>query len=481
MTTSDSPRIAIIGAGFSGIGMAHTLRQNGFHNLRIFERSADAGGVWQANTYPGAACDVPSRLYSFSFAPKADWSRRYAGQAEIQQYLKDCINRFELQPQIQYQAEVKRAEYTDRNTWLLYFSDGTQYESDLMIIACGILSKPQWPQIDELDQYKGEKIHTAQWPKSFNIEGKRIAVIGTGATAIQVIPELAKRAKQVLVFQRSAPHVLLKFDWNYSSLSKWLLKKIPLLNRLAYRSLHTWYELRGFAFHSMQWALSPYRYWVDFVRWLQVSDKKLREQLTPTDPLGCKRVLISNDYYPAMQRSNVQLETKRIHSLDSHAIQLEDGQQHEVDAIVFATGFVTSPYFTQFELIGRNGISLQDTWSKQTSAYLGISAHGFPNAFFLYGPNTNLSHNSIPYMLESQFPFVLQAVQHYAQNKKPVEVRQERQQKFDNTTQQQLTSLIWQQCRSWYLDKNGRNTHNWPGSTWAYRKAASKFNAVDFV
>jgi cation diffusion facilitator CzcD-associated flavoprotein CzcO len=481
MSATDAPRIAIVGAGFSGIGMAHTLKQNGFTNVRIFERAADAGGVWHHNTYPGAACDIPSRLYSFSFAPKPDWSQRYAVQAEIKRYLHDCIQRFDLQSQIHYQHEVLRAEWNEQQQWTLHFNDQESYTADILIIACGILSKPQWPSIQGINEFTGQKIHTALWPKEFNADNKRVAVIGTGATAIQVIPELAKQAKQLVVFQRSAPHVLLKFDWAYSSISKALLKAIPFFNRVTYRSLHTWYELRGFAFHSMDWSLSIYHYWVELIRWLQVRDKTLRDKLKPTEPLGCKRVLISNNYYPALQRANVILEADSITRLTSNAIETKSGKNHAVDAIVFATGFTTSPYFSQFELIGRGGQSLQQAWEKETSAYLGISAHGFPNAFFIYGPNTNLSHNSIPYMLESQFPFILQAVQHYVSNKKPVEVKAEAQHRFDQKTQNRLKDLVWQQCQSWYLDENGRNTHNWPGSTWSYRRAARVFDVSDFV
>lgn len=476
------PRIALIGAGFSGIGMARQLLRQGFEDITIFERAEAAGGVWQANGYPGAACDVPSRLYCFSFAPNPDWSRRYAPQAEIQAYLQDCIRRFGIGDRIRYGKRLRQAEYDeDRRQWQLHFDDGERVDADVLIIGAGILSEPKVPTIPGLADFAGPVLHTARWRQDFDPIGKRIGVIGTGASAIQAIPELAKSAARLEVFQRSAPHVLSKFDWAYPSWVRRLRGALPFLDRLSYRLLQIGYELRGYAFHAQRWTLKPYDALTALQRWFAIRDATLRRKLTPRDPLGCKRVLISDRYYPAMQRGNVGLHTEAIAAVESTGIRMQDGRLLPLDALVLATGFVTSPFFSQCELIGRDAMPLSQAWRARASAWHGLCVPGFPDAFFLYGPNTNLGHNGIPYMLESQFGFVLQALQHRARSGRAVEVREDAMRRFDAEMQRRLADGVWQHCRNWYVDEQGNDTHNWPGSTWEYRRRTRRLDARDFL
>jgi cation diffusion facilitator CzcD-associated flavoprotein CzcO len=472
--------VAIVGSGFGGLGMAIALRRAGFEEVTVFEKADRLGGTWRDNTYPGAACDIPSHLYSFSFDPGAGWSRAYAPQPEILAYLEGVAARHGVTPRIRFQAEIARAELDEgRGRWRLTTAGGETHEARVVIFAVGQLGRPSLPALP--NRFAGPQLHSARWDARVALDGRRVAVIGTGASAIQIVPELATRAAELLVFQRSAPWIVPRGDVAYSARARAAYDRVPGLrgghrllqylgNELRFAAIRT----QGGFFSRMAEKIAR--------RHLesQIPDPALRARLTPDHPIGCKRILVSDDYYPALARPNVRLVTDAITGLDEGGVVTTAGR-HEVDAVVWATGFHSTELLAPIEIAGRAGRSLAGAWRDGAEAYLGITVAGFPNLFILYGPNTNLAHNSIIYMLESQIRYVvscLEAVR--ARGLDLLEVRAERQRAHNEELQARLAGSVWTGCSNWYRHASGRVVSNWPGWTFEYRRLTRRMDPRDF-
>jgi cation diffusion facilitator CzcD-associated flavoprotein CzcO len=477
-------RVAIIGAGFGGIGAAVRLKEAGMSDVVLFERSDDIGGVWRENTYPGAACDVPSHLYSLSFAPKADWSRRFAPQAEIHQYLRDVARDFDVLRHVRFRTEVRAAAFDEeRGTWRLTLSDGEEHEADVLLSATGQLSRPSTPAVPGLDRFEGAMFHSAQWDHGHDLTGERVAVIGTGASAIQFVPAIAARTASLSVFQRSAPYVLGKPDRTYRERAKKAFARVPGLLRLSREGNYFSNELRSLGFNTEPRLLFAHR--ARYRRHLRavVADPALREKLTPTDPMGCKRILMSNDWYPALQLSQVEVVTDPIAEVRAHSVVTADGVEREVDTIILGTGFAATEFLVPMTVTGRDGRDLHAQWKDGASAHLGTVVPGFPNFFVLYGPNTNLGHNSILVMLEAQIGWIVQAVRALRQGRiRRLEVRPDVAAAFDAWVQERVGHTVFAGgCRSWYLTESGRNTQNWPASTLTFRRRLRRLRLAEFL
>ncbi|HHX33713.1 MAG TPA: alpha/beta hydrolase fold domain-containing protein [Gammaproteobacteria bacterium] len=462
----------IIGTGFAGIGMAVALRQAGITNFIILEKAHDVGGVWRDNSYPGAACDVPSHLYSFSFEPNPDWTRVFASQAEIYTYLRHCARKYALAPHIQFGAEVQQAQYNETDAlWHVSLSDGSQLQASLLITATGQLSRPALPKLAGIETFQGHAFHSATWDHSYDLSGKRVAVVGTGASAIQFVPAIVDQVAQLSVFQRSPAYLKKRPDRAYTAREKTLFRSVPGAMKLHRASIYLRYEAQALAFTRfkglMKWAVGR-----PFQKLLakDVADAELRAKLTPDYPIGCKRILLSSEYLKTMGKSNVELVTEGIKRITVDGIETNDGVQHPVDAIIYGTGFAATEFLAPMRITGRNGIELNDAWQKGAQAYLGMSVPNFPNFFMLYGPNTNLGHNSIVYMLESQIAHVLRCYQAMQTTESTtIEVDASRYRAFNKKIQQRLANTVWHGCTSWYVDESGYNSTNWPGFTLSYR------------
>ena len=473
----------IIGSGFGGIGMAIRLEQAGRHDFLVLEKAGSLGGVWRDNTYPGAACDVPSHLYSFSFARHYDWSRRFAEQREILGYLEYCARHFGISNRLRYDHEVTRAVFDEATgRWLVSCTNGSRFSARTLITATGQLSRPAIPQLPGRERFTGRQFHSAEWDHDYPLEGKRVAVIGTGASAIQFVPRVATQATGLLLFQRSAPYVVSKPDRVWRSWQRTLMRRLPWLQDLDRLYIYLLYETRVFGFAISNALLKFYE--LSFRRQLrrQISDPALRARLQPDYPMGCKRILLANDYYSALARDNVEVIDKPIRELDEGAVIDADGQRHPVDALIWGTGFAATEFLAPMNIQGRDGITLDDAWAQGAEAYKGISVSGFPNLFILYGPNTNLGHSSIIHMLESQFHYVLQGLNLLDRdNLRWIDVRKDVQHDFNRRLQQRLTRTIWaRDCHSWYKTEDGRNTNNWSGFTLTYRALTRTLKQDDY-
>lgn len=477
-------QVLIIGAGFSGIGLGAKLKEAGLNDFIIVERSDGVGGVWRANSYPGAACDVPSHLYSFSFEPRADWPRRYADQTDILDYLTRCTRKHNLESHIRFGVEVRKAQWeATRGLWIVHASDGAVFETQALVTATGQLSRPSIPQLPGIESFAGPTFHSAAWRHDLDLGGKRVAVIGTGASAIQFVPAIAAQVDKLTLFQRSAAYVLPKRDKVYRHWQKTLFGTLPgaLWLSRAWKYLH--HEITAFAFVTWPAALRVKR--GPFLRHLNkgVADADKRRRLIPHYRIGCKRILLSNDYYPALNRPNVEIVTARIAEVRRHAIVTADGNEHPIDCVIFGTGFAASEFLAPMLITGAGGVELNQVWREGAQAHLGISVSGFPNLFMLYGPNTNLSHNSIVYMIESQIRYVIACLRRLAHGGvRSIDVKPEAQRRSNARLQKRLKRTVWAKgCASWYLTADGTNTNNWPGYTFgfAWRTRAPKWD--DYV
>jgi len=462
----------IIGAGFAGIGMAVALQRAGIHDFVIVERSRDVGGVWRDNRYPGAACDVPSHLYSFSFEPNPNWSRVFAPQPEIHAYLQHCARKYGLARHLRFGAEVERAQYDEaRALWHVTLADGTTLSAAVLVSGTGQLSRPAMPDLPGIDTFRGRAFHSAHWDRDYPLAGKRVAVVGTGASAIQFVPAIAADVERLVVFQRSPAYVMPRPDRAYRRWEQALFRRLPWAMKLHRASIYLRYESRAIAFTRLHGLMNvavgrPFRKLLA----RDVRDPALRARLTPDYPIGCKRVLLSSDYLAALDRDNVELVTQRIRRVTETGIETDDGAHHPVDAIVYGTGFAATAFLSPMRITGRDGLDLNDAWRHGAQAYLGLTVPGFPNFFMLYGPNTNLGHNSIVYMLESQIAHVMRCVRAMRRNgATAIDVDSRRYRRFNVHVQQRLEGSVWSGCKSWYVDASGHNSTNWPGFTLTYR------------
>ncbi len=463
----DEPTVAIIGSGFGGLGMAYYLKKAGIRSFTIYEKAASLGGTWRENTYPGAGCDVPSHMYSFSFEPHYPWSRRYAPQAEILQYMKHTALKHELLPHIRFGCEVTDAEFDEsRGLWVIRFADGQVQEAQFLVSAVGQLHQPAVPEIPGADTFQGVTWHSSRWNHDFQLYGRKVAVIGTGASAVQFVPEIARQVKQLDVYQRSPGWTIKKIERTFSVFERKLLDAVPPLHDLDRLRIFGILELLALALDGVKW-LEKIVTWVS--TWhlaSQVEDPQLRARLTPDYPVGYKRILLSNDWLPALARQNVEVVTDRITGITPTGVETADGRVRDVDAIIYSTGFRTTEFLTPMEVLGRNGKSLRETWKNGASAFMGMSVAGFPNFFVLYGPNTNLGSGSIIFMLERQQRYIRQVIE--AQRRdgwRYADLRPEVAAEYDLEMRERSALTTFSgDCQSWYKTADGVNTNNWVGS-----------------
>jgi cation diffusion facilitator CzcD-associated flavoprotein CzcO len=456
------PSVAIVGAGFAGVGMAITLLRQGVDDLVVLEKGPTVGGVWRENRYPGAAVDVPSDLYSYSFERRYPFAKRFGEQEQLLEYVEHCARKHGVLTHLRANCEVERATWED-GAWTLSLAGGDTLRADVVIPACGQLSVPQPPSIPGVGTFDGPAFHTAQWPADLDVTGKRVAVIGTGASAIQVVPAIAGTAAHVDVYQRTPPWLLPKMD------AEDLQERSRLVEYGGRLANWLWFEalIPGFTWapRSMLFvrALCQAQ-----LRW-QVRDRAFRQRVAPDTPVGCKRILVSSDWYPALLRDDVSLITEPIEAITPLGIR--SGTERAYDAIVYATGFQTSDPVAPMQIVGEDGRSLSDdAWAEGAEAYLGISVPGFPNLFLMYGPNTNLGSGSIIYMLECQMRYIADAVRQLRERGLVwIDVREGPHRAFSDEMRRRLKDSVWTRCESWYRGPGGRITNNWPGLMTEYR------------
>lgn len=481
MNTQKKLDVAIIGTGFSGLGMAIRLKKDGISNFQIFEKAADVGGTWRENTYPGCACDVPSHLYSFSFEQKSDWSRAFATQPEIKQYLKDVSSKHDLLPHVLYGHQLEAAEFDEvAGDWKLEFANGKNVVAKNLVLGIGGLHIPQQPTFKNADAFKGEVFHSAEWRHDVDSTGKRVAVVGTGASAIQIIPALADKVEKLVSFQRTAPWVMPKPDREYTPEEQARYDRYPLLQNVSRSLIYAENEIKFLGFRYAKPALKVAELYSKYHINKAIDNRVLRRKVTPLFDMGCKRILLSNEYYPALNKPNVEVVNSRIESFTEKGIKDAGGREYEVDVIVYATGFNTVDAVSKMNIRGRDGLKLSDAWDNGAKSFLGIQSSGFPNAFFLMGPNTGLGHNSMVYMIESQVQYIADALkQQRAQSWSWIDVKDSAQRDFVTQVQAGLKNTVWASgCQSWYLDDKGQNWTLWPGFTFAYRFLTRRFNAA---
>jgi cation diffusion facilitator CzcD-associated flavoprotein CzcO len=476
-------RIGILGAGFGGLGMAIKLKQAGIHDFVVWERDSDVGGTWWANSYPGCQCDIPSHLYSFSFAPNPNWSRTYPLQPELKRYLRECTERHGLGSHIRLNCEVTGAEWDeDAGVWQVDTAHG-RFTVDLLIAAPGFLSEPSTPALPGLEDFEGESFHTARWNHEHDLTGRRVAVIGTGASAIQTVPQIQPIVEHLALFQRTPPWVMPHRDRPITDFERRLYHRFPALQRAVRQTVYFTREMLvpGFVYRPKLMRIPQRAAQRHLER--NVPDPDLRARLTPNYSFGCKRVLPSNLWYPAITQPNVSVITDGIREVRPNGIETTTGDLHEVDTIVFATGFhVTDARFAQI-VRGRDGVLMSELWNGSPQAYRGTAVAGFPNLFIITGPNTGLGHNSLVYMIEAQLDYLMDAIRVIDQRGATrVEVRQSAQDAYNRDLQSRMGGTVWNSggCSSWYLDANGKNTTIWPDFTWRYRRMTRRFDASSY-
>lgn len=482
MSTSEHVHIAILGAGFAGVGAAIRLRQSGIRDFVVFERAEDVGGVWRDNEYPGCACDVEAPLYSFSFAPNPDWSRLYAPQAEIFAYVRRCVDEFGIRPHLRLGHTIESVHWdAEHRRWSIVSSRG-QFSADVIIAGTGGLSEPIIPTLPGRERFTGKAFHSAQWDHAHSLAGRRVAIVGTGASAVQIIPKIQPEVAKLLVFQRTPAWVVPRFDREFGPRQRQLFASVPLSQKLLRAGLYLRHEamLVGFRNPSiMQLIETRVRRYLEHV----VRDPDLRERLTPDFRMGCKRILVSSDYLQALTRPNVEVVPSAVRELVPEGLVDAEGRTHEVDTIVYATGFrVTDQPFAE-HVHGRDGRTLAEVWRGSPQAYLGTMVHGFPNYFLMTGPNTGLGHSSMLLMIEAQIELVLGALRELDErHTRTIEPKPEVQQRFVDDVQRGGAGTVWTAggCQSWYLDETGRNSTLWPWSTYAYMRKA-KFERDNYL
>ncbi len=477
--------LVIIGAGFAGIGLAIRLRRSGFEDFVVLDAESGVGGTWWVNRYPGCACDVQSHLYSLSFAPRADWSRRFAGRAEIQGYLEDLVVRHGLAPHLHLETRVVRARWHEsEHAWRVHDQRGRVFAGRMLVSAIGGLSRPAWPDIPGLADFDGPVIHSQRWPDELNLKHQRVAVIGTGASAIQFVPHLQREARAVAIYQRSAQWILPRPDRAIAPWKQALYRRFPPA-RLALRlGQFVLLESRLPAFARWPWMTVLHRRKARRHLQRQVADPRLRAKLTPDYAMGCKRVLMSNDYYPAVAESNVELVTDPIERIEGREIIDRTGCRRTADLIILGTGFQATRPIPAGMIIGREGRDLAEVWAEGPQAYKGSTVAGFPNFFTLLGPNTALGHNSVLLMIEGQIRYLLDMLRFMQRHGETrIEVRNEAQRDWNENLQRRLARTVWNRggCGSWYLHpRSGRNATLWPRFTSTFRWHCRRFDPAAY-
>jgi cation diffusion facilitator CzcD-associated flavoprotein CzcO len=465
------PRLVIIGAGFSGIGLAVYLKRSGIDDFIILEKAAALGGTWRENTYPGAECDIPSALYSYSFENNPQWKYKWAEQPQILDYLQHVAEKYKLLPHMRFGQQVIGGKWVEtRKGWIVNLADGSSIDCQFLVSAVGQLHVPNTTRLPNAEAFRGEQFHSAQWRHDIDLTGKRVAVIGNAASALQFIPHVAKQAGHLSVFQRTPNWVLPKQDRPYAAWEQWLSDNVPGVAKL-YR-LRLWLRAECLIFPVMKGnrLLSKLatKMSTDFIK-EKVVDPELRRKLVPDYPIGAKRILFSDDYYDALARPNVELVTTPISGLTESGVRCVDGRDLAADVVIYGTGFRTNPFLASMSLVGAGDTPLKERWKDGAHAYLGISTSGFPNLFMMYGPNTNLGHNSIVIMSEAQARYIVQCIQGLDQRRMAaMNVRKDAEIAFNDEMQQRLADMVWTKVdASWYKDGQ-RVTNNWAGSTQEY-------------
>ncbi|WP_316525478.1 flavin-containing monooxygenase [Kitasatospora brasiliensis] len=473
-------QIIVIGGGLAGVAAAVRFRREGWHDFLVLERADAVGGTWRDNTYPGAACDVPSHLYSYSFAPNPNWTRSFSGQREIQDYITKVARRYRVHDKHVFGCEVLSASWhEDAARWRLETTKGT-FTADVLVGAFGALCEPSLPDIPGIETFEGQVFHSARWDHQAQLAGRKVAVIGTGASAVQIVPAIAEQVDELRVFQRTAPWVLPRLDRRYSALDRLACRFVPYYQRLLRSGIYWAHEAQAVGLAKAPLAMKPLGIIARAKLRREVPDADLRRRLTPGYRIGCKRILLSNTYYPAFRHEHVQLVTEGISEVRADCLVTADGAVHQADTIVLATGFQVTDSPTYRRIFGKDGRSLGEVFDKAgRQCYKGTAIANFPNMFLMVGPNTGLGHNSMIFMIESQVNYLADAIATMRRRRiRSVEVRQESQEDFSRMLQRKLSRSVWNTggCSSWYLDKHGANTTMWPGFSHEFRRITRKFD-----
>jgi len=479
--------VVIVGAGFSGIGMAARLRSMGMEDFVVLDRGNDLGGTWRDNSYPGCACDVPSNLYSYSFALNPEWSRSFPSQSEIWDYIRACVDRFDVGARLRFGREVNEARWDEEaGRWTVRTASGHEYAAPVLVWATGSLSEPTVPDFPGLSDFRGKVFHSAHWEHGFDLTGKRVCVVGTGASAIQFVPQIAAGVEHLYLHQRTPPWIFPRNDRPVSRLRRVLYRGVPATQRLSRLRIYMTFEflLSVFIGGGERRKAVVKKLARDHLH-AQVADATLREKLTPHYEVGCKRILLSDDFYPSLTRPNVEVVDSPVASFTAHEVVGQDGIARPIDVVIMGTGFdAAEPPYAE-RIVGRDGARLSEVWKANgVEAYAGSTVTGFPNLFFMIGPNSTLAHNSMIYMIESHINYVASAV---AFVRRPgvstVEVKPAVQRRYNEALQARLEHSVWVEggCGSWYLDHRGRNTTLWPDHTWRFRRLTRRFHPGEYT
>jgi cation diffusion facilitator CzcD-associated flavoprotein CzcO len=481
-----SRRVGIIGSGFSGLCLGIQLKQRGHDNFTIYEKAGNIGGTWRENTYPGAECDIPSALYSYSFERNPNWSHKWSEQDEILRYLDHCARKYGLYPHIRFNVEVRDLKFDEGTArWRLTTSDGNTEEFDAVVSAVGQLHKPRMPQISGIESFGGPSFHSARWDHGVPLDGKNVCCIGNAASALQFIPQIAPKTRRLTVFQRTANWVVPKNDREYTEIEKKIVTILPPL-LLLYR-FYIYFRGEGMLYPLMYnkggWLRTKSEQQAKEYIEEKIRDPELRKKLVPDYPMGAKRILFSDDYYDALDRDNVSVVTEPIDRIEAGGVVTKDRTLHPADVLIYATGFETTEFLTPMRVQGVGGQVLNDLWAREgAEAYLGITHTGFPNFFMMYGPNTNLGHNSIVIMIEAQTRYILSCLQALdLRGARWLNVKAGVQQAYNEWVQRRLQNSVWAAVdHCWYKDEKGKITNNWVGRTTEYRRKTRTMNPDDY-
>lgn len=481
---SRSPSVGIIGAGPGGLALGIFMKKAGFGDFTIFDREDGVGGTWRINTYPGLACDVKSHLYSFSFDLNADWSRLWSGQPEILAYFERCAERHQLARHLRFGTEVTSAQWDAENRkWRLSTADGDEFVFDVVVSAVGLFTRPTMPALRAEEPFTGTVMHSARWDHSIDLDGAKVAVLGTGSTAAQLLPELAKVAEKVYSIQRSPTWILPKPDRPYTDRERWMFAHIPFAKKFYRTRLWLRSESNIAVIEHGSDKTQEFRAVAENMLQSAVADDELRRKLTPDTPLGCKRLVFSSDFIPALTKPNVEVVSSPARSLRNRFLVTEDGRELDVDVVVCATGYAAADYLGQIEVTGENGTSLRESWSDGAYAYLGMAVPGFPNFFMLYGPNTNVGSNSVIFMLEAQAHYVVRTLKHMRRRRRSyVAVRAQTMADFIEQIDEWMDGTVWTtRCNSYFRAANGRVVTQWPRSARVFWSMTRRFRAADYT
>jgi cation diffusion facilitator CzcD-associated flavoprotein CzcO len=484
MAQRECAQVIIIGTGFSGLGMAIQLQRAGIDDFVILEKADDVGGTWRDNTYPGCACDIQSHMYSFSYEQNPRWSRAFSRQPEIWDYLRGVADKHDLKRRIRFGVEVAGARWdVESQTWTVTGAKGERFVGKYVVSGICALHIPNVPQLPGADRFEGSRFHLAEWDHDVDLRGKKVAVVGTGASAIQFVPQIAPGVERLTLFQRTPPWIMPKPDHQIPRPAKLLFRLLPATQRLMRWLLYWFLESRAIGFNGHPALMRAAERVAKWHMRRAIADPELRAKLTPDYRMGCKRVLQANDYYPALARDNVAVVTDGLAQVRERSVVDAAGVEHDADVIIYGTGFHVTDAFEYLDILGVDGKNLAKTWAEEgMQTHKGISVAGFPNLFFLLGPNTGLAHMSVVFMIEAQARYVLDAIKLVeSRGARALRVRREAQERFQADIQQKLADGVWTTggCTSWYLDAKGVNRTIWPGFTWKYWLATRKVDASE--